>query len=245
MSAMPVLTRVCAVLCVAVIAALLGAASQSRFARAEGMCERGEDSIEVLSFSAKNKQLAVTYSVQDCQEDETPDGQLIEKRARYEAVRIMDERGGDHCYFMKGDVQHRETFARWKNVERARVRPYKERSAFLKRGGFRKVRPARSSPNKQCATWTSKVARGDYLFGVEIRQRARALARLEFEADIARKPKAKTWFLAAAQLVVVWVKIPSYVGAHGAGESERDIEKTMDLRVLHVGSHPELAVCWE
>lgn len=241
MPAMTITSRMSLIFCVVAICAV----SQSRVTRAEGLCERGEDSLEVLSFSKKNKEFAVQYSDEHCEEEESADGDLDEKRTRYEYVGIIDENGREHCYFVKGDARHREAFVAWKNADGKRVYAYERLAGYLARGAFKKARARRVSPNKQCKIPAATKSAEDYPETVEVRRGEDVLAEADFSGyDIAGQARRKTWFFSAARLVAVWVKIPTYVGARGA-DGERDIEHRTELHVLTDKDHPRLAACWQ
>lgn len=216
----------------------------SNAARAAGVCEASGPTatFQVMSFSAKKKELAVRRVDDVCDEREEA-GTLDEKWRKLRYVTIHDGEGAVVHAFVDGAVEDRKRLlvARPAEIRDSTLASSAQLAAYLKAGQFQPL-PARStSANGTCTVrFIGEKNRGASNLRVEIRAGEETLAMFKRVGERGKHLDASIYFLQPAQLVAIYTAAPQRYGT-----PPPQLERTPALNFLPLSKYPKLARCFQ
>lgn len=216
----------------------------AQVSRGSGVCEpaRPTATFQVLSFSAKKKELAVRRVDEVCDEVEQ-EGSLDEKWRKLRYVTIHDAEGTVVRAFVDGDAGDRKRLlvARPAEIRESALASSAQLATYLKAGQFQPLSPRSTSENGACSVrMVGEKSRGATNIRVEIRAGDEPLAMFRRGGEKGPQSGSAIYFLQPAQLVAIYTAMPQRYGM-----PPPQLERTPALNFLPLSKYPKLARCFQ
>ena len=214
-------------------------------ANAIGICERMEDTVEVVGYSATLKELAIARTREDCEETED----MEEERTTFDFVEIVDRDGRVKLVFYDEDTPNAKEQKTFEDMVGAKAQDQKALRVYLKKGAFKKISPRATSPHRKCRVrFKAEGSAVDFKVNLSVRNKKGSVVLDKELAEASRHGRklrfATKVFWVDGLLVIKAVTPELYGPAAPDGSFDQEEVENEVLELLSVKDNPALAACF-